>query len=381
MKKKILFVFGTRPEAVKMAPILHALESHRDSLNPLVCVTAQHREMLDDVLQLFNIRPAYDLNIMKDEQSLEHITKKVIDRLTPILKKEKPDLVLVQGDTSTAFLSTLASFYLKIPVGHVEAGLRTHNDLHPFPEEANRRLTDSLSALCFAPTLSAKKNLLKENIPEKRIFLTGNTVIDALKWAVSKVHPFKNEKLKDFFCFRRGAENRRLILVTAHRRENFGKPLMEICRAVRRVADAFPDVEIIYPAHPNPNVQKAVKKILIRHPRILILPPLNYLDFAQVIKSSYLVVTDSGGLQEEAPSLGKPVLVLRSRTERPEAVIAGTTKVIGTKKEKIVSEISKLLRNESLYSKMARASNPYGDGRASERTISAILHYFKNLPA
>lgn len=375
-RKKIFCVFGTRPEAIKMATVVQQLKIQNEKLKVEVCVTAQHRDMLDEVLKVFKIRPEYDLNIMQENQSLEHITVRVIEKISPILQKEKPDLVLVHGDTSTTFLTTLACFYKRIPVGHVEAGLRSYNYDHPFPEEANRRLTDALCALHFAPTPEAKKNLLKENILPSKIFVTGNTVIDAIQWAVRQPHHFQNKSLQNFFNSQSTIHNPQLILVTAHRRENFGKPLMNICMAIRSVVDSFPNVRVIYPVHLNPQVQSVAKKILARHPRILLLPPLNYLDLSHLIKKCRFVVTDSGGIQEEAPALGKPVLVLRQVTERPEAVAAGTARVVGTEKERIVTEVSKLVTDSIHYKKMAKAVNPYGDGQASRRTVDSILYYF-----
>lgn len=374
--KKILSIFGTRPEAIKMAPVILNLKSQIPNLKSKICVTAQHRDMLDDVLTLFKIRPDYDLNIMKENQSLDQLTCRGMEKLTPILKKEKPDLVLVHGDTTTAFLASLACFYLKIPVGHVEAGLRSYDYLNPFPEEANRRVADALCSLHFAPTQSSKKNLLKENISSKGILVTGNTVIDALQWAVRQPHKFQNKTLKKFLDSSLFALRSSLILVTAHRRENFGAPLINICSALRQIADQHPDASIVYPVHLNPNVQSTVKKILSDHQGILLLPPLNYFDLCHLMKKSYLVVTDSGGLQEEAPSLGKPVLVLRKITERPEAVRTGTVKIIGTEKEKIINEITRLLTDPAAYKKMANAVNPYGDGQASERIVQFILYYF-----
>lgn len=377
-RKKILCVFGTRPEAIKMAPVIRQLKIQDSRFKTKVCVTAQHRSMLDEVLRMFKIRPDYDLNIMQENQTLEHITKQVIEKISPVFKKEKPDLALVHGDTSTTLLTTLAAFYQKIPVGHVEAGLRSHNYEHPFPEEANRRLADALCALHFAPTQTAKKNLLAENIPAENIFVTGNSVIDALLWAVSQPHEFQNPILKKFFSNHPIAPSPHhpIILVTAHRRENFGTPLANICKALRLVADKYKNVRMIYPLHLNPNVQHPVKKILQNHPRILLLAPLNYLDFSHLIKECAFVVTDSGGLQEEAPSLGKPVLVLREVTERPEAVQAGTVRIIGTEQNRIFSEIARLLTDKKHYHKMANAVNPYGDGKASERIARAILYYF-----
>lgn len=384
---KILCVFGTRPEAIKMAPVIQKLrapsplplpqgERIKERVIVKVCVTAQHRSMLDEVLEIFKIRPDYDLNIMEEGQTLEQITKKVVERISPLFKKEKPDLVLVQGDTSTTLLATLAAFYQKIPVGHVEGGLRSYNYSHPFPEEANRRVADAICHLHFAPTLTAKKNLLKENIPAQNIFVTGNTVIDALQWAVSQPHEFSNSILRNFFNSQFSIRSSQLILVTAHRRENFGKPLQNICKALKNIADTNRFVRILYPVHLNPNVQQAVKKNLGKHARIILLPPLNYLDFSHLIKRCSFVVTDSGGLQEEAPALGKPVLVLREMTERPEAVEAGTVRVIGTSQNRIVTEISRLLTDPKHFRKMAMAINPYGDGKASERIRKAIFHYF-----
>ncbi len=374
--KKILFVFGTRPEAIKMAPLVHELQNRKKQFSVKICVTAQHRSMLDDVLKIFRIVPDYDLNIMKDAQSLEHITELVMRKVTPVLKSFKPDMVLVHGDTSTTFVTALAAFYQRIPVGHVEAGLRSYDYNNPFPEEANRRLTDDLSSLHFAATMIGKENLIAENISEKNIYITGNTVIDALKWAVMRPHVFENKELRAFFGKIMLDPDSQVVLVTAHRRENFGKPMENVCRALKSVADKYKNVRIIYPVHLNPNVQNPVNRILGKHPRVLLLPPLNYLDFSCLMERATFIVTDSGGLQEEAPSLGKPVLVLRKVTERPEAVAASTAKVIGTDYARVVKEISQLITNDSLYTKMANAVNPYGDGKAAARTADAILHYF-----
>ncbi len=374
--KKILFVFGTRPEAIKMAPVIHELKRNRKKFSVRICVTAQHRLMLDDVLKVFQLVPDYDLNIMQEGQSLEQITELVIKKVSPVIRREKPDLVLVHGDTSTTFLSALAAFYQRIPVGHVEAGLRSYDFDNPFPEEANRRLADDLSSLHFAATLGGKENILAENIVSKNVFVTGNTVIDALKWAVLQPHVFDDQVLRKCFGQILRDPDKQVILVTAHRRENFGKPLEGVCRALKKVADRFPNVQIIYPVHLNPNVQAAVKKFLSRHPQVLLLPPLNYLDFCALLERCTFVVTDSGGIQEEAPSLGKPVLVLRQVTERPEAVAASAAKVIGTDEKKVFKEISKLLTDDSLYTKMANAINPYGDGKAAKRIADAILFYF-----
>jgi len=375
-KRKVLCVFGTRPEAIKMGIVIKRLKAERKRLQVKVCVTGQHRGMLDEVLSLFKISPHYDLNVMEEGQSLEHITKQVIDRFSPVLEKERPDLVLIHGDTSSSLLAAMSCFYKKVPVGHVEAGLRSYDFNHPFPEEANRRMADAICTLHFAPTQNAKENLLKESIAPGGIFVTGNTVIDALRWAVQLPHEFREEKLKKFFKAQFTDHASKLILVTAHRRENFGTPLFNICSALRAIADKNPDVRIIYPVHLNPNVQSVVRKILKNHPRVLLLPPLNYLDFSNLIKRCSFVVTDSGGLQEESPSLGKPVLVLRKVTERPEAVKASAAKVIGTEKAKIIQEVSKLLNDTRLYKKMATAVNPYGDGRASKRIVDAILYFF-----
>ncbi|MBI4217895.1 MAG: UDP-N-acetylglucosamine 2-epimerase (non-hydrolyzing) [Elusimicrobia bacterium] len=376
-QKRILAVFGTRPEAIKMAPVIAEIRRRASQIQVKVCITAQHRDMLDDVLRTFRIRPNYDLNIMEEGQSLEHIAKSVMERFPSILKKEKPDLVLVHGDTSTTLLATLASFYGRVPVGHVEAGLRSYDFSHPFPEEANRRLADSLCSLHFAPTGSAKENLLKENISSQGIYVTGNTVIDALQWAVREPHTFQNPALRKYFSFWQPNPNKHLILVTAHRRENFGEPIRNICSALKTIADRYPQTTLFYPVHPNPNVQTVARRYLSNHARIFLLPPLNYLDFSLLIKNSTFVVTDSGGLQEEAPSLGKPVLVLRKVTERPEAVRAGAVRVIGTEKKDILREMAALLEDRRHYEKMAMATNPYGDGHASERIVSAILHNFK----
>ncbi|MFN3967025.1 MAG: non-hydrolyzing UDP-N-acetylglucosamine 2-epimerase, partial [Endomicrobiia bacterium] len=352
--KKILCIFGTRPEAIKMAPVIKQLEKTRD-LSVKVCITAQHRHMLDQVLEVFEIKPDYDLNIMQEGQSLYHVTCACLERLEKVLEKEKPDLALVHGDTTTTFASTLACFYKKIPVGHVEAGLRSFDKFNPYPEEVNRVLTDKLCDLLFAPTKIAKENLLKENIPFEKIFVTGNTVIDALFLALKKKHKFRNSFLKKKFDnIYNQVSSTRYILVTAHRRENFGKPIENICLALREIAEKFTGVEIIYPVHLNPNVQSVVKKILPNHPRIHLIEPLDYLDFINLMKISYIVVTDSGGLQEEAPALGKPVLVLRKVTERPEAVLAGTAKVVGIEKNRIFSSIKELLENKNVYNKMAK---------------------------
>ncbi|KPU44621.1 UDP-N-acetylglucosamine 2-epimerase [Oxobacter pfennigii] len=368
---KIMTIFGTRPEAIKMAPLIKELKKS-PNINIIVCVTAQHREMLDMVLDLFDIIPEYDLDIMKERQTLSGITTKVILGLEGILKTEKPDLILVHGDTTTTFASSLAAFYNDIKVGHVEAGLRTHNKYFPYPEEMNRKLTAQLSDIHFAPTLKAKENLLKEGIDEKCIYVTGNTVIDAMEETVDKSYIFKSHELKkiDF-------KNKRIIFVTAHRRENWGQPLFNICTALKSIAQKYPDIEVVYLVHLNPVVTETANNILRDVPRVHLLPPLDIKETHNLMDRAYLVLTDSGGLQEEAPHLGKPVLVLRDVTERPEAEMAGTLKVIGTDIDRIVNETSFLLDDKELYSKMANAVNPFGDGRASLRIRKGILHYFK----
>ncbi|MFA5779173.1 MAG: UDP-N-acetylglucosamine 2-epimerase (non-hydrolyzing) [Elusimicrobiota bacterium] len=374
--KKILCIFGTRPEAIKMVPVIKQLKSENEKFKVKVCVTAQHRNLLDEVLDIFKVIPDYDLNIMTENQSLFQITSFVLKHLEPILKKEKPDMVLVHGDTTTTFAAALASYYLKIPVGHVEAGLRSYDKFNPYPEEINRRLTDAISDIYFCPTLTAKKALLKENINPKNIFISGNTVIDAIYMILEKKHGFKNPVLKKIFNSQLSILNSRLILVTAHRRENFGKPIENICNAIKKISREFPDCKIIYPVHPNPNVKIPVHKILGRLENVYLVPPLNYSDFANLIKISYLILTDSGGLQEEAPSLGKPVLVMRCVTERPEAVASRTVKLIGTDEKIIFKEVKKLLTDKNEYNKMAKSTNPYGDGFAAKRTVDFIKYYF-----
>ncbi|MBI5574633.1 MAG: UDP-N-acetylglucosamine 2-epimerase (non-hydrolyzing) [Elusimicrobia bacterium] len=372
--KKILFVFGTRPEAIKMIPVIKEFGVRSSEFGVKVCVTAQHRHLLDDVLEIFAIKPDYDLNIMMENQSLFQITTSVLKKLEPILKKEKPDMVLVHGDTTTTFAAALASYYLKIPVGHVEAGLRSYDKFNPYPEEINRHLTDAISDIYFCPTLTAKKALLKENINPKNIFITGNTVIDALYMILKKKHKFQNPTLKKHFPL--PTSHFPLILVTAHRRENFGKSIENICNAIKKILREFPDCKIIYPVHPNPNVKIPVHKILGKLKNVYLVPPLNYSDFANLMKISYLILTDSGGLQEEAPSLGKPVLVMRSVTERPEAVVSGTVKLVGTNEKIIFKEAKKLLTDKSEYNKIAKSTNPYGDGFAAKRTVDFIKYYF-----
>jgi len=372
--KKVICIFGTRPEAIKMAPVLKGLQEKRNMLKVVVVLTAQHREMLDQVLRLFSLRSDYDLNIMQESQSLDYITTSSISRLEKVFKKEKPDLVLVQGDTTTTFAATLAAFYQRIPIGHIEAGLRSYDKFNPYPEEINRLLTDGLCDLHFAPTLTAKKNLLRENINRDSIFVTGNTVIDALYLALKKPRQFREPVLKKI-----NFDRKRIILLTAHRRENWGTPLENICLSIRELIQKYNYLEIVYPVHLNPKVKKVAYKILGNTPHIHLTGPLDYLDFINLMRKCFLVLTDSGGLQEEAPSLGKPVLVLREVTERPEGVEAGTVKVVGLSKEKIFRETCKLLDNKKMYERMATAVNPYGDGKASRRIVEVILYYFKIL--
>ncbi len=371
--KKILTVIGTRPEAIKMAPLLSALSSASDKFNSVVCVTAQHRQMLDQVLTLFSINPDYDLNIMKPDQNLYTITSDILLGLKPILEKEKPDLVLVHGDTTTTLSSSLAAFYARIPVGHVEAGLRTGNKDAPFPEEMNRKLTGSLVDYHFAPTMTARQNLLNEGIHESSIYVTGNTVIDALLMTCDLIgsQPDVQLMLNDRFSFLN--PRKRLILVTGHRRESFGAGFEGICEALAEIAKRD-DVEILYPVHLNPNVQEPVNRILrrIKSQNVHLIEPVEYLPFVYLMQRSYFIITDSGGVQEEAPSLGKPVLVMRETTERPEAIEAGTVKLVGTQRDKIVEESIRLLDNQQAYQLMSMAHNPYGDGKAVKNIISTL---------
>jgi len=370
--KKIMCVFGTRPEAIKMSPVISALQREK-GIDLKVCVSAQHRHMLDQVLDIFGIKSDYDLNIMEEGQSLYHITSTCLMRLKKVLRKERPDMVLVHGDTTTTFASALACYYGRIPVGHVEAGLRSFDIFNPYPEEANRVFTDRICGLLFAPTATARENLLSEKIDPAKIFVTGNTVIDALFMAAGKKHTFTDKKLRDLLG---GQVAGRVLLVTAHRRENFGKPIRNICSALKKVAQRHNDVRIFYPVHPNPAVRGVAREILSGEDRIHLLEPLNYMDFINLMKVSYIVVTDSGGLQEEAPALGKPVVVMRRVTERPEAIQGGTSVLAGVEEKGILSSINGLLDDSALYRKMSRAKNPYGDGRASERICAAIKYYF-----
>ena len=367
MKKlNVMTVFGTRPEAIKMAPLVLELAKHPE-INPICCVTAQHREMLDSVLNIFGIVPDYDLNIMTASQTLATISTRALTGLDELFSKVSPDIVLVHGDTSTAFISALASFYHKIPVGHVEAGLRSFDKLSPFPEEMNRKLIGSIADLNFCPTKANADNLRRENITEG-IFITGNTVIDALKYTVSDNYTFHDKKLRDI-----DFDNFRTILVTAHRRENYGKPMRDIMLAIRDISESHPDVQFIYPVHLSPTVRETVFEILGDVPRVHLLDPIDVDDMHNLMARAHFILTDSGGLQEEAPSLGKPVLVMRRETERPEAVNAGTVKIAGVSRDVIRSMACELLDDAGAYDKMAHAVNPYGDGNASKRIVDAIL--------
>lgn len=374
--KKVLLIFGTRPEAIKMCPLVNELEKS-EVLNVEVCVTAQHREMLDQVLDLFNITPKYDLNVMKPGQSLFELTGNIISGLEKVLEESKPDLVLVHGDTSTTFAASLAAYYKQIPVGHVEAGLRTDNIYSPWPEEGNRKLTGAIAQFHFAPTTTSKENLLKENVPDKTIFVTGNTVIDALLTVVDKVESDKelNAKFAKEFSFL--SKDRRILLVTGHRRESFGKGFENICEALAKLASENPAIDIVYPVHLNPRVQEPVNRLLGQHKNIHLIKPLDYLPFVYLMNQAHIIITDSGGIQEEAPSLGKPVLVMRDTTERPEAVSAGTVKLVGTNAQVILEETSRLLSDSKYYQEMGVAHNPYGDGKASQRITKVIEKWEK----
>ncbi|NLD35604.1 MAG: UDP-N-acetylglucosamine 2-epimerase (non-hydrolyzing) [Desulfatiglans sp.] len=371
-KKKLLFIIGTRPEAIKQIPILKRFAKDVSRFECIPLITAQHREMLDQVLRIFNVKPKYDLDLMKADQTLSHITVEALSGIEKIIKKELPDMIFVQGDTTSTFVGALAGFYHKVPVAHVEAGLRTHDKTQPYPEEMNRVLTSHLVDLHFAPTEEAMNNLLNEAVPSNRIWVTGNSVIDALLSIANRPFHFKNELLSSM-----ADTNKRFILVTAHRRENHGEPMKRICYSLIDIVESFPDVEVIYPVHLSPQVQKVVNEIM-HHERIHLIPPLDYEAFIQVMKMSYMILSDSGGVQEEAPSLGKPVLVLRETTERPEAVTAGTVELVGTSMEKIISRTSELLKNKASYDKMSKAINPYGDGETSNRIYNLVCEYFEN---
>lgn len=364
---KVFTIFGTRPEAIKMAPLIKELEKHPEQIESVVCVTAQHRQMLDQVLDIFKIKPDFDLDVMKDRQTLNEITIRVLQGLEPVFRENKPDLILVHGDTLTTFLASYAAFMQQIAVGHVEAGLRTWNKLAPFPEEMNRQLTGVLADLHFAPTNWSAGNLLKENKPESLIYTTGNTVTDVFQYTVDEsfTHPVLD-----------WAKGKRLVLMTAHRREAQGEPHRQIFRAVKRIADEFEDIAIVYPVHLSPAVREPAHEILGNHPRIKLIEPLDVFEFHNFYPHAHMILTDSGGLQEEAPSFGVPVLVLRETTERPEGIEAGTLELVGTDEERVYSRAKALLTDTATYEKMSKAANPYGDGKASERIVQGILHHF-----
>jgi len=371
-KIKVMTLFGTRPEAIKMAPVIKELEKHPDRIESIVCVTAQHRQMLDQVLEIFDITPDYDLDIMRDRQTLIQIVTRSLEGLDEIMKEAKPDIVLVHGDTSTTFVGSLAAFYNQIAIGHVEAGLRTFDKYSPYPEEVNRRLTGVMTDMHFSPTETNRRNLLAESVADDTIFVTGNTVIDALRTTVSSDYKFKDETLANI-----DFDKNRVIIMTAHRRENLGEPLRNICNAVRDLVEKFEDIVVVYPVHLNPAVRETANEILGNHDRIKLIDPVNADELHNAIKRGFLVLTDSGGLQEEAPSLGKPVLVMRTETERPEAVESGTVKIAGVERNVIFQIASELLSNPESYNEMAKAVNPYGDGFASERIVKAILDKFE----
>lgn len=368
MAIKVFSVFGTRPEAIKMAPLVKALEQD-PRFESKVIVTGQHREMLDQVLAIFDIQPDYDIDIMSTNQTLTDITTKILISLQPILKEEKPDLLLVHGDTTTTFAAGLAAFYQQITIGHVEAGLRTWDKNNPFPEEANRQMVDSLADLYFAPTQRSFENLLKENHPKEQIFITGNTAVDAMKYTISDDYASEVFQLA----------NHKNIVLTMHRRENLGEPMKAVFRGIKRIAQEHPDFTIVFPMHKNPKVRELAQEELATLANVQLIEPLDVVDFHNLMARSYLILSDSGGVQEEAPSLGVPVLVLRKTTERPEGIEAGTLKLIGTEEETVYQEVKELLLNNVAYEKMAQAKNPYGDGQASERILSAIFDYFESV--
>lgn len=369
MKIKVLSVFGTRPETLKMAPVLRELRKHSDKIISTCCVTAQHREMLDQMLNLFDIRPDYDLRLMTSNQSPSNVTSKVFEKMNPVISEEKPDWVLVQGDTTTVMATSLVAHHNRVKVGHIEAGLRSGDKYQPFPEEINRRVVGVTADLHFAPTERARENLLKENVPEEYIVVTGNTIIDALNWVVKQ--PFNLEKslLRDI------PWEKRIILVTAHRRENFGKPIRDICNALRKIANNAKPVHLVYPVHLNPHIHEPVYELLNGTDNISLLPPLDYQAFLHLMSRAYLLLTDSGGLQEEAPSFGKPVLVLRNTTERPEGIEMGIAKLVGTNPERIVEETERLLKDSKIYQSMVCTVNPYGDGCAAKKIVSTLLNF------
>ncbi|MGF2143850.1 non-hydrolyzing UDP-N-acetylglucosamine 2-epimerase [Vagococcus fluvialis] len=360
--KKVMLIFGTRPEAIKMGPLVKELEKHHD-IETIVCVTGQHREMLDQVLSIFDIVPQYDLEIMKHKQDLFDVTINILEKLKPVLEKEKPDMVLVHGDTSTTYAAGLASFYLRIPVGHVEAGLRTHNIYSPYPEEFNRQSVGLFSALNFAPTKKAAQNLLDEGKTAGSIYVTGNTAIDALKTTVREDY---TSPIIEW------ANDSKLIVLTAHRRENYGEPMRHMFQAIKRIVDEHEDIKVVYPIHMNPMIKELADEIFTETKRVKIIPPMEVVDFHNLLAKSHIILTDSGGIQEEAPSLGKPVLVMRDTTERPEGIEAGTLKLVGTEEEVIYEHFKELLENQLLYKEMSEASNPYGDGTASEQIVTIL---------
>lgn len=372
MQPKVLVIFGTRPEAIKMAPVVHQLHHYRHEIITCIVVTAQHRSMLDQVLRIFQIEPDHDLDVMQPNQSLPEITVRALTGLERIMNDENPDLVLVQGDTTTAFVGGLAAFYRQIPVGHVEAGLRTRDKYNPFPEEINRHFIDVIADLCFAPTVTARKALLEEGVSDSRIFVTGNTVIDALMSITAQDHQFEEFSLRRINF----SSPHRTLLVTAHRRESLGLPLEDICYALRDLLMCRRDLQIVFPVHLNPKVHKTVWSILGDQNRIFLVDPLDYLDFVHLMQCVDLIITDSGGIQEEAPALNKPVLVIRGKTERPEAIDAGTARLIGTKREDIVAAVIRLLEDPAEYNLMQRSVNPYGDGLAGRRIVDSIRHFF-----
>lgn len=381
--KKIILVFGTRPEAIKMAPLVKEFQKHPESFETIVCVTGQHREMLDQVLKIFDIKPDYDLNIMKQGQDLYEVTSRVLLGMRDVLKETKPDVVLVHGDTTTSTAAAIAAFYQQIPVGHVEAGLRTHNIYSPWPEEMNRQITGRIAEYDFAPTPLSRQNLLNEGVSEDKIIVTGNSVIDALYWVVDKIKNSNelSDSLKEIllnagYDTNRLNDGRKLVLITGHRRENFGDGFISMCKAIKTLTEKYPDVDFVYPMHLNPNVRKPIHEVfgdnLEGLGNMFFIEPLEYLSFVYLMEKSTIVLTDSGGIQEEAPGLGKPVLVMRDTTERPEALEAGTVKLVGTNYDKIVSEVSKLIDDSKYYDTMSKAVNPYGDGMACERIVKSF---------
>ena len=380
--RTILLVFGTRPEAIKMAPLVKKLQRHSNDFKTVVCVTGQHREMLDQVLQIFDIKPDYDLNIMKQGQDLYDVTARVLVGLRDVLRDVKPDVVLVHGDTTTSMAAALAAFYQQIPVGHVEAGLRTHNIYSPWPEEINRQLTGRIATYHFAPTPLSRENLLHEGVDENHIYVTGNTVIDALYWVVDRIknddeldRTLNNELLQNGYDVTRLSQGKKMVLITGHRRENFGDGFTQICRAIKTLVETYPDVDFVYPMHLNPNVRKPIHEAFNgkQYENMFFIEPLEYLSFVYLMEKSAIILTDSGGIQEEAPGLGKPVLVMRDTTERPEALEAGTVKLVGTDYDKIVKEVSLLIEDSRYYQTMSEAVNPYGDGLACGRIAGLLM--------